>query len=180
MGLKPEREATVTKFRRESIFSCDGACGCEFDKSEETEIQRAKFRKSSQREAVNERLAIKRAFAEHEKSTAVSGKSRAQSDTAGGQVHSQLLQELFANSSHPPSMMDALREGLSENARTTLSGGQSQRMSTAGSHRVVRQEKKLTRASNPPSEVSNGQGPAAGKVNQKKTTSWLRRIFRGR
>jgi hypothetical protein len=64
-GLEKKREQSVSDFRKEKLYSCNGDCGCAFDGMEKEEVQQHKFRKSLAPKARDEREQIKQAFVQH-------------------------------------------------------------------------------------------------------------------
>jgi hypothetical protein len=158
-GLEPSsRETTLSSFRRDAIYSCDGDCGCASDEAEQAEIERAKFRKSRSGQAAAERLAIKRAFAEREKSTP--------SAAAAGQVRAQLLQETFTQAAYPPGTMDKLQQRLSGDARLALSS-----TSSESQQQQPQPASKTPKRPSPPAP----ERAAAGRAERR--PGWLRRVF---
>jgi hypothetical protein len=113
-GIQRDRERTVSKFRRDNIYKCDGQCGCAFDNLERKEVEREEFRKSSRPQAIQERAKIKRAFAERDRN----GKPP---DSNIGQTSEKMLRDLFKTSYVSSNQLTKLQEGLSVEGRQLLS-----------------------------------------------------------
>ncbi|KAE9371109.1 hypothetical protein N431DRAFT_558707 [Stipitochalara longipes BDJ] len=108
IGIEPKRERTVRSFRKEEVYSCDGQCGCAYDREEKAGVEESAFRQSDDRQAVEQRRIIKQAFSQH--NTQVRSKI-----FRGGQIRMQLLQNIMSQASSAEA--ESYRKHLADDVR---------------------------------------------------------------